>query len=174
MRYLVHGYVYLTRAIVLGSILFLCILGIDKIRKKKRTRARYVLIYLFMVYIIAVLLVTRIINDYGWRFGIGNYNLIPFEDGFDFQNILNLIMLIPFGFFVPFFCKTKRYQRTILSGIFFCVWIELMQLFFVGRLADINDVIMNTLGVFAGCVIHIFVQKSRIRKQQTGSRTGSV
>lgn len=70
-------------------------------------------------------------------------------------SLLNILMMVPFGFGLPFITKL-RMKETILAGALFSVAIELLQ-FLTGhvagitfRVADINDVIFNTLGAAIG------------------------
>lgn len=101
--------------------------------------------------------------------GIGpekTLNLLPFitltpEDAQ--TSALNILMLVPFGFGLPLITRF-RMKETIAAGMLFSIAIELLQ-FLTGhvagitfRVADIDDVIFNTLGaaigyiLFAGCV----------------------
>lgn len=90
-------------------------------------------------------------------------NMIPFVDVFsgrgDFtrQVLLNVIMMIPFGFLYPMtrtpaagFCRTVFYCFLISLGI------ELLQPLINGiRSSDITDLITNTFGGMVGYVFYI-------------------
>ena len=75
-------------------------------------------------------------------------------------SLLNIVMLVPFGFGLPFI-TSLRIKKVILAGALFSVGIEVIQLItgLIGhttfRVADINDVIFNTLGVAVGYVLFI-------------------
>ncbi len=66
------------------------------------------------------------------------------------EKIPNIMLFIPLGFFIPSVLKNKRklYQTSLLS---FCVTfgVEFFQ-YFIGRSADIDDIITNLLGAVIG------------------------
>lgn len=70
-------------------------------------------------------------------------------------SLLNILLMIPFGFGLPFITGV-RMKGAVLAGAFFSVAIELLQFItgFIGkisfRIADINDVVFNTLGAAIG------------------------
>lgn len=90
-----------------------------------------------------------------------NMNLIPLatltlEDLK--TSLLNILMLLPFGFGLPF-VTNFRFKKVVVMGLLFSVGIELLQLItgFMAnttfRVADINDLIFNTLGVAIGYIL---------------------
>lgn len=122
-----------------------------------------VIVYIFVYYLTGVLSFTGIFvhNSYGIITPKGlnippdEINLIPFRwitEGVR-PYIENILLFIPLGFMLP--CIWKRYEvlwKTALSGITFSLIIELSQLF-SGRVTDIDDLLMNTLGALIGWVI---------------------
>ncbi len=81
-------------------------------------------------------------------------NLVPFSNGIDILTILNVVMLVPFGFMLPVLWKRNgRMYRVILSGFAFSMLIELSQLM-NNRCRDIDDLIANTLGAVIGYIIY--------------------
>lgn len=75
-------------------------------------------------------------------------------------SLLNILLFVPFGYGLSFITDFRA-QKIILSGIIFSMVIELLQ-FITGRVADvtfrvadINDVIFNTIGVVIGYVLFI-------------------
>lgn len=98
-----------------------------------------------------------IISDQGSFFALGDLNLIPFQS-FDLGaptrytlfNILgNLIMFLPFGFFSALLWRGYTWRRSLVTGAAITGFIECWQLL-VGRAFDIDDLILNTLGVLTG------------------------
>lgn len=98
-------------------------------------------------------------------------------------SLLNILMMIPFGFGLPFITNF-RMKKIVFIGALFSIAIELVQLITglmaktTFRIADINDVIFNTVGVAIGYIlfigfIHIigvvFVNYKRSGKVKTGS-----
>lgn len=100
-----------------------------------------------------------------------NVNLIPLatltlEDMK--TSLLNILMLLPFGFGLPFI-SNLRFKRVVIAGFFFSVAIECLQLvtgFMANttfRVADINDLIFNTAGVAIGYVLFVaFIRLYRL------------
>ena len=62
----------------------------------------------------------------------------------------NVFVLVPFGVLFPLaFPRMHKWYRVFLGGSALIVFIEVTQ-FFVGRAADIDDYILNILGVMLG------------------------
>jgi glycopeptide antibiotics resistance protein len=73
-------------------------------------------------------------------------------------SLLNVLLFVPFGFGLPFISNFSM-RKIILLGALFSITIELLQ-FITGliahmtfRVADINDVIFNTLGTVVGYLL---------------------
>ena len=75
-------------------------------------------------------------------------------------SLLNILLLIPFGFGLPFITNF-RMKRVVAIGGLFSIIIELLQLVsglvakMTFRVTDINDVIFNTLGVLIGYLLFV-------------------
>jgi glycopeptide antibiotics resistance protein len=75
-------------------------------------------------------------------------------------SLLNILLMIPFGFGLPFITNL-RIKKIIFSGALFSIAIELLQFisgFIAGitfRVTDINDVLFNTIGVAIGYLLFI-------------------
>jgi glycopeptide antibiotics resistance protein len=73
-------------------------------------------------------------------------------------SLLNIVMLMPFGFGLPFI-SNLRFKKVVIIGFFFSVAVELLQLvtgFMANttfRVADINDLLFNTVGVAIGYIL---------------------
>jgi glycopeptide antibiotics resistance protein len=73
-------------------------------------------------------------------------------------SFLNILLMIPFGFGLPFIANL-RMKSVVIIGALFSIGIELLQLItglianITFRVADINDVIFNTIGVAVGYVL---------------------
>ena len=75
-------------------------------------------------------------------------------------SLLNILLLIPFGFGLPFITNF-RMKKIVVIGALLSIVIEFLQ-FITGfmakitfRIADINDVIFNTLGVAIGYILFV-------------------
>jgi glycopeptide antibiotics resistance protein len=75
-------------------------------------------------------------------------------------SLLNVLLMIPFGFGLPFITNLHM-KKIVALGVIFSTSIELLQLatgLIAGitfRVADINDVIFNTVGVAIGYVLFV-------------------
>jgi len=73
--------------------------------------------------------------------------------------IANTLLFVPWGFFLFLALYTverptlQTYVLTILLGFTFTCTIEAWQYFMPSRVADINDIIWNTVGVLIGAVL---------------------
>ena len=99
--------------------------------------------------------------------GIFSVNLVPFRtisqyffqtnanvDDWGSVSILNILgnvfIFSPIGFFVPLIWDHLRsFRKILLVGLSVTCFIEVFQLF-IGRSTDIDDVILNTIGVVIG------------------------
>lgn len=100
-----------------------------------------------------------------WRF-----NLIPFHTikiylerahiGIFLVNIVgNILMFAPIGFCVPLLWRRMRgFLRITLLGVAVSCGIELLQILML-RSVDIDDVILNSLGVILGYLLYLPVAK---------------
>ena len=75
-------------------------------------------------------------------------SLIPFLGMISgpIDTILNVVLFVPFGFFLPLLYKKYHHIKTIvLTGFLFSLSVEIVQMFGWGS-TDINDSITNTVG----------------------------
>ena len=80
------------------------------------------------------------------------------------QVILNIIMLIPFGFLMPIVIKAKRkYLITLLSAFALILFIESMQLIMQCGTFEVDDIINNLLGTVIGMLIYALAHSVYIR-----------
>lgn len=88
-------------------------------------------------------------------------NMIPFDDYFSDrgdalrQIILNIIMMMPFGFLLPI-VKKQNLLSSVFWAFLFSLGIEVTQPLINGlRSADITDLITSTLGGLLGYLIYL-------------------
>ena len=74
------------------------------------------------------------------------------------QFMLNIFMFVPLGFLLPLVINKKSFGfiATLFSCLGITLAIEFIQ-YIIGRVADIDDVIANTLGVIVGFCIFAIV-----------------
>ncbi len=99
-------------------------------------------------------------------------NLMPFTflndfyDSWQINIIGNIAMFIPVGIVWPIcFKKLNTIGKSILAGGSFSLFIEIVQLLFFDRCSDVDDLLLNTIGVAIGSVIYFGIKKAaRIKK----------
>ena len=88
-------------------------------------------------------------------------------DGWLINIIGNITMFIPVGWAWPFcFKKLDTIGKTVLAGAGISLFIEITQLPFYSRCSDIDDLIMNTTGIFIGALIYFGVKRLNTRKKR--------
>ena len=94
-------------------------------------------------------------------------NLIPFVNLFDYESkrdilwnvIGNTAMFIPSGIVLPIIYKQlDRFWKVVGAGAMISFCIEIIQLPFSVRASDVDDLILNTLGVVIGYGIYAAVK----------------
>ena len=95
-------------------------------------------------------------------------NLIPLVHLLDYNNardivwniVGNITMFIPSGIVLPFvYKKLNSFGKVAAAGAFISLCIEILQLPFASRASDIDDLILNTLGVLVGYGIYALIRQ---------------
>ena len=95
---------------------------------------------------------------------ISGYNIVPFKEMFRykigsrlfFKNVIgNFLMFVPFGFFSTYILRKIKYRWIFIITLIISLTIELTQTK-IGRVFDIDDVILNVLGGTLGYYIFSF------------------
>ncbi len=95
-------------------------------------------------------------------------NLIPLVHLLDYNNARDLVwntvgnvtMFIPSGIVLPFvYKKLNSFGKVAAAGIVISLCIEILQLPFASRASDIDDLILNTIGVLAGYGIYALIRQ---------------
>ena len=79
---------------------------------------------------------------------IENGRLIPLKELDDFA--LNVLAFVPFGIYLPLIFKKHKFLKSLLIACFATIFFEAFQLFTMWGIADVDDLIANTLGFFIG------------------------
>lgn len=165
--------------IILMPIYFIIRYKILKI--KPTNKKREILLVVFILYMIALTLqiVTPkfIIDMNGIHIihqDLDNINIIPFYIFVDFYNECikkgeynylfinifgNILLFIPIGFLLPYLFNIK-YKRVMLYGIMFSFIVEIIQIW-LPRVTDIDDIILNNIGVYIGILLYKKYLKSK-------------
>ena len=110
----------------------------------------FVLYIMFLFYVVTF-------QDVTWS----TSNFIPFKEMFRYRfasslfirNVLgNMLMFIPFGFFVSYFLKLKKPISILLLSLLISSTIETTQLL-IGRVFDVDDILLNVVGGVFGFFI---------------------
>lgn len=125
--------------------------------KQKIVLYKEIITYLFIIYLLLLYyIVTFQDNNYGTN------NLIPFKEIFRYpltsrlfiRNVVgNILLFVPFGIFVAHYTKNKKIYVTLFLSLLVSSAIEFAQSC-IGRTADIDDIILNTLGGVLGCILY--------------------
>ena len=83
-----------------------------------------------------------------------------FDDWFVKNLACNVLMFMPFGFLVPLFVKKNKVWQVLIYGIITSIMIEFLQVLLAVGTGDIDDVILNTMGVFIGFGIYKILYKN--------------
>ena len=80
------------------------------------------------------------------------------------DDLLNVIVFLPFGLYISYFIKTSKFIKTLLIAILFSLGVEIFQLFSsIGSFSS-KDLITNTLGGIIGYILYrIIYKKNNIR-----------
>lgn len=120
-----------------------------------------ILKFFFLIYILCLFQIVTF-EDQLLVIGNDNFNLIPFREIFRynfgsrlfFKNVIgNLVMFVPYGFFASYFTKSKNWKISFFLILFASLSIEFTQLA-IGRVFDIDDVLLNVGGGMIGYLIY--------------------
>lgn len=131
--------------------------------KEKLIISNEIMSLAFIVYILCLFqIVTN--NDVS---GVHGINITLFKELTRYQigtrlfyrNIIgNIILFIPFGFFVSHYLRLERKSFIFFLTLFVSIVIELIQLK-IGRAFDVDDIILNIVGGIIGYFIYRIVDK---------------
>lgn len=117
--------------------------------KKEFILYKELLSFVFIIYVLCLFYVVTF-QDVGWS----SSNFIPFKEMFRYslgsrlfiKNVLgNIIMFAPYGFFASYYLDLKKLRSILFLILLVSVSIETTQLI-IGRVFDIDDIILNTVG----------------------------
>ena len=125
---------------------------------------RELMALIFIIYILCLYFVVTA-QDINY----GGINLVPFKEMFRYEfgsykfmkNIIgNILLFIPYGFFSSYYLNNKKIGTNVVLCLIASLSIECIQNY-IGRVFDIDDIILNVFGGFCGCLL--FVALSAIR-----------
>lgn len=167
-----NGVWILTGFAWLAFLIFLCALSVELLIEwisKKKIQVKVVNWICQYLWILIILSILKITGIWGGNFGISSpldsyISFRLFEEGINAATMLNIALFIPYGFLPVFIFRKihKHWWNGILIGLAFSISIEFVQTF-IGRFAQLDDVVMNTCGTLVGFLIGCLVVR-RCRK----------
>ena len=156
----IHGVVDFTWPMVLISVVVLVSFRLTYLIRNHEHIIIYkeLLMLSFVIYIMCLFQVVTFQDDVTWS----TNNFIPLKEIFRysigsrlfFKNILgNLIMFLPFGFFISYYLKLEKPHLCTLLTIIVSFSIETVQMY-IGRVFDIDDIILNIFGGLLGFTMY--------------------
>lgn len=118
--------------------------------------------FLNLIFIVYVLLLYNLLTNVETNIR-GGYNLIPFteisrykfgSEAFLYNVIGNILIFVPFGYFVSGYIKATRFSHILAVSIISSLTVEVVQLQ-IGRSFDIDDILLNVCGAIIGFLLYI-------------------
>lgn len=116
----------------------------------------------FIIYILCLFYVVTF-QDVSWS----SHNYIPFKEilRYDFGSSLfyknifgNMLLFLPYGIFIAKYVKLKSPIITMIIAFITSLSIEVIQ-FLIGRVFDVDDIILNVIGCVIGFSIYNIFKK---------------
>ena len=155
----------MTWPMLLISIVVLVSFRISYIIKKNDKFVFYkeLLMLSFIIYILCLFQVVTFTDDVTWS----TNNFIPFKEILRYsitsrlflKNVIgNMLMFLPFGFFISYYLTAKKPWLPLLLTFVASVAIEIVQMI-IGRVFDVDDILLNLLGGTAGFYIFLILHR---------------
>jgi glycopeptide antibiotics resistance protein len=155
--------------LVSATVLYLLVLIVRRIfthPSHPLSKAQYFFGFCLSVYGVLLGRITGVLLFWEWQYRqTANYNFVIFANTTTTQLLLNILLFIPLGLLIPLAFSGPKWNFIKIFFISFLTasLIEVTQLFLVGRVFDINDLLANTSGGIIGYllfqVFHSFFQK---------------
>lgn len=125
--------------------------------KQKIVFYKEALSLVFIVYLMCFFYILTF-EDVDWS----TANLIPFREMFRFslgsrmffKNVLgNILLFLPYGFYLSYFIKLKKVKVIMGLSLFVSFIVEIIQ-YRIGRVFDVDDIILNIVGGILGYYIY--------------------
>ena len=155
----------------------------DILNSDTKKTIKWLMNVVFLVYLLMLLRMTVFRNGFvdSDVFSNGSLNLVPFSDLIRIANndmgvfiylaLGNVVVFMPFGFFVAWYEKNVGLTVVTLWGFFLSLGIELSQYVFGTGVTEIDDIILNTLGCLLGGIIERTIYYLYLKKQRKEAET---
>jgi len=162
----IQGVVSFSWPMVIISLVVLSSLRISYLIKERERFVLYkeLILLVSIIYVMCLFQVVTFQDDVTWS----TNNFLPFREIFRynmgsrlfFKNVLgNMFMFLPYGFFAGYYLKSKKLTVPIILTIIASISIEIVQML-IGRVFDVDDIILNVLGGTLGFYIYSFLDKT--------------
>jgi len=134
------------------------------VKKEKFVLYKELTYLLFVIYLLSLFYIVTFQDD-----NYGTSNWIPFKEIFRYditsklfiKNIIgNILLFMPFGLFVTAYLDVRKAYPAVILTFISSVSIEIVQNL-IGRVFDVDDIILNLLGGMVGAGIYIMLDKLR-------------
>lgn len=147
----------------------ICILTLSSIRityliKNKKELVLYKEIF-YLFFLMYILLLFQIVTFEDTSVYVNGNNLVPFKEilryklgsRLFFKNVIgNIVLFIPYGIFSSMYTKIEKFFHAACLVLFASVIVEVTQAM-IGRIFDIDDIILNVVGGMIGFGIYRIV-----------------
>ena len=129
------------------------------ITKHKKFQLHKEIIYLLAI--IYLLCLFHVVTFQDSNYGTSNFT--PFKEIFRYdigshkfmRNVMgNIILFIPYGFLASYLLNNKKFSVITILTVIASLTIETVQ-YYIGRVFDIDDIILNSLGAIIGFLIYV-------------------
>ncbi len=126
---------------------------------------------IYLIFIIYILCLFHVVTFQDINYGVSNF--VPFKEIFRYsfgsakfmKNIMgNIMLFVPYGFLASYLLRNKKFSVITILTVIVSLTIETVQ-YYIGRVFDIDDIILNLLGGIGGFLIYIGIDaiQSRIK-----------
>lgn len=162
----IRGVMDLTWPMIVISVLIVSSIRLFDIFKNKKEFCFYkeVMTLTFMIYVLCLFQVVTFEDPVSIT---TSNNFTPFKEIMRYQfgsrlfikNVIgNLAMFVPFGIYVSYFIKADNKWHSLFLITFASTTIETTQMA-IGRVFDVDDIILNVIGGFIGYIIYYVLSK---------------
>jgi len=115
-----------------------------------------------LVFVVYALLLFQMLTNTEMNTTSG-FNLMPFTEilrykvgtpGFNLNVIGNIVVFIPFGYFVSGYVKATKISHILFISTLTSSTVEFVQ-HFIGRSFDVDDILLNVVGAVVGFLLYI-------------------
>lgn len=128
------------------------------------TKHKKFLLHKEIIYLIAIIYILCLFHVVTFQdVNYGESNFVPFKEIFRYsigshkfmRNVLgNIVLFIPFGFLSSYLLKNRKLGVVTFLTLIASGTIEVVQ-YYIGRVFDIDDIILNLIGGICGFLIYI-------------------